>query len=181
MRKALFLLPVFITLFYQGYSQHSTLAGVRGHFVTPINTFSEGRIAGHYSDPQVSSFDSIPLVKGLKPKKIYLVPVDRVVPVGGEAEYLKTFGLAPCKNAPNYLLGLMADVQNGVIDISSLTQGETSFAALNGTVPIVEDQKGNPHFLSVVYNGIGQHWLALVFVTGKWKPESKWIFLAEEI
>jgi hypothetical protein len=39
------------------------------------------------------------LVKALKPKMVYLIPVDRVVPVGGEAEYLKTFGLAPCSSS----------------------------------------------------------------------------------
>ena len=81
--------------------------------VSPINDIEDGKNSGHYDwiyDHITGK--TVPLQNAADgEKRIYFVPVNETVPEGKEAEFLAKFGKKPVKNAPNYLLGSMAKLE----------------------------------------------------------------------
>ncbi len=79
--------------------------------INPINTVEEGIAQGHYNDYyQHITNKTVPLQKVAGAKNLYLVCFGRT---SGETDYvelLRAEGKQPCRNAPQYLLGLMAAV-----------------------------------------------------------------------
>src|SRR3989344_9019247 len=79
--------------------------------VSPINTAEEGIRQGHYNDHYSFITDeTVPLKSITGARNLHLVCFNRTVK---ETEYialLRAEGKQPCRNGPNYLLGLMAQV-----------------------------------------------------------------------
>lgn len=80
------------------------------YIVEPINTIEEGIHKGFYTGYNQNIVPRIKLPKINIPKSICIIAFLESILVTDLEFRLRSLGLKPCKNAPNYLLGLMAQV-----------------------------------------------------------------------
>jgi hypothetical protein len=73
----------------------------------PICSWKKGVAFGDYTHV-VETVYNLTLGRARGSKKLYFVPGLAPVDAGKEEAYVNTFGLTLCKNAPEYLLGLLA-------------------------------------------------------------------------
>lgn len=117
---------------------------------------------------------TIPLKKVTEEKEIYLVPLDKTVSgIDGITSYLAEYGLKPCENAPQYLLGLMATMTNEELP-------NTSWIVAADSASVFRDFGDGRCFLCVPRSG-GERKLSLVYLGGDWSAGSAWVFLAESL
>jgi len=79
--------------------------------INPINTVEEGIAQGHYTGHyQFITNKTVPLQPVQGGKNLYLVCFNRTIVLTDVVQLLRTVAKRPCRNAPQYLLGLMAQV-----------------------------------------------------------------------
>ena len=145
--------------------------------VQPINSVGTGISRGHYTDHyDFITNGTVPLhtVKGAK--NLYLVCPNRTI---GETEYvelLRAVGKQPCRNAPQYLLGLMAKVPESEMP-AELRNKKLVAAEPDNTSSVFVGKYGDPCFLGVD-RGVGYRKLSFTKVGGGWA--GPWVFLAED-
>lgn len=143
--------------------------------VKPINNVEEGIKQGNYT----SHYDyiiekTVPLKEVTEEKEITLVCFNRTI---GETEYielLKQEGLKPCEDAPNYLLGLMAQYKES--DLLEEFKNKDIIAA--NVSSVFTDEFGHPCFLYVYRHGRDRG-LVLARVGRGWFDDC--VFLAESL
>lgn len=87
-----------------------------------IDDFTETGLATH-STGHFPLASDLPLVKNLRRKRVYLVPVKSYheFPIAGVPDFLKEYGLQICDNAQNYLGGLPSRVKDHSREFDDLT------------------------------------------------------------
>lgn len=79
--------------------------------IQPINSVEEGIRQGHYTDHYFDITDeTVPLKRVAGAKVLYVVCFNSTIEEAELAELLRAEGRQPCRNAPQYLLGLMKKV-----------------------------------------------------------------------
>ena len=146
--------------------------------VQPINTVETGITQGYYTDHYdfiTNKTVPLQLVKGAK--NLYLVCFDGTISETESAELLRAVGKQPCRNAPQYLLGLMAEVPENKMpaelrnkDLVAAEPGDKSSA--------FTDEGGDRCFLGI-YRGVAYRKLSLTKGGGRWV--GPWAFLAEDL
>ncbi len=147
--------------------------------VEPLNDILEGKKVGHYD----SIYDwitgkPVPLQKAEGTKRIYFVPVNERVPEGKEAEFLAKYGKKSVTNAPNYLLGAMAKLEEK--DLPKKLKGKDFVAVSSEESGVFVLDVDNRCFLRC-YRYDGERGLNVVKLAVDWNPDRGWVFLAEDI
>ena len=146
--------------------------------ISPINTAEEGIAQGHYTDHYRFIKDkTVPLQPVQGAKSLHLVCFDRTI---GETEYvelLRAEGKQPCRNAPQYLLGLMAQVTEDKMP-EELRNKNLVAAEPDNKSSAFAGRSGLRCFLCVGRWG-GDRRLDLTIVDGEWRDG--WAFLAEDL
>lgn len=145
--------------------------------VTPINRVSQGIAEGNY----IARYDyitdtTIPLKIACGKKTLYLVCFNQTLETTEYIERLRMLGKKPCLHAPNFLLGLMAQVRENQMppplrrmDIVAAEPEESS---------VFVDPRRGPCFLYVSRDG-GSRRLSLARGRGGWR--GPWAFVAEDV
>ncbi|MBI2096136.1 MAG: hypothetical protein HYT43_00670 [Candidatus Taylorbacteria bacterium] len=146
--------------------------------VQPINTAEEGIRVGHY-DGHYSFItnETVPLQPVQGAKNLHLVCFDRMI---GEMEYvelLRAESKQPCRNAPQYLLGLMAAVPED--KMPKELRNKDLVAAEPGNASSAFTDKACRRCFLYVDRRDGLHRLDLIVVDGEW--DDLWAFLAEDL
>ncbi len=148
--------------------------------VHPINNLKEGIEQGRYNggvyDWIKEDYSRVPLVETKGAKRVYFVPVTENVTMGEEEAYVEKFGLTLCKNAPNYLLGVMAQLKES--DLPGSLFRKDIVATENTDASVFRDKSGVRCFLGT-YRHDGGRGLDLVGLDGGWDVGRDWVFLAE--
>lgn len=143
--------------------------------VDPINDIEDGKKVGHYDVIYYHiTSKTVPLQKAQGSKRIYFVPVNERVEQGKEAEFLAKFGKRPVTNAPNYLLGAMAKLEEK--DLPDHLKFKDFVAVSSDEKEVFSDHNGNRCFLNCNRRN-GKRKLNMVKLTGEWNPEDDWFFL----
>lgn len=146
--------------------------------VSPINTAEEAIKQGHYNDYYRLILNGTVEIEPAKgPKNLHLVCFNRTV---GETEYvelLRAEGKRPCQNAPQYLLGLMAQVPEDKMP-AELRNKDLVAAEPDNSSSVFTGKDGDRCFLCVYRLG-GRRKLNLVRVDRRWYDY--WAFLAEDL
>jgi hypothetical protein len=146
--------------------------------VDPINNIEEGKKIGHYdSIYDHISQKTIPLQKAIGAKRIYFVPVNERVEEGRETEFLAKFGKRPVTNAPNYLLGAMAKLEEK--DLPENLKLKDFVAVSSDEKEAFSDRGGYPCFLACNRSDGGRE-LLMVKLVYEWHLNHGWVFLAED-
>lgn len=145
--------------------------------VSPICDITIGKEKGNYTYVYDHiTPETVPLQSCQGEKKVYLVPLTETVEgIEGVTAYLKAFGLKPCQNAPQYLLGLMACTEQ-----SELPNLSWIVAAEDAAASVFRDDGDDRCFLLVFRSGGGRK-LRLVLLDGRWDADRDWVFLAEDL
>ena len=145
--------------------------------VNPINTAETGISQGHYTDHyRFITNETVPVEPAKGPKNLHLVCFNRIV---GETEYverLRAEGKQPCKNAPAYLLGLMAAVPEDKMPVELRNKYIVAAEPDNKSSTFVAGF-GFRCFLCVSRSGAYRG--LLLCVGRKWLDN--WAFLAEDL
>ena len=146
--------------------------------ISPINTAEEGIAQGHYTDHYRFIKDkTVPLQPVQGAKSLHLVCFDRTI---GETEYvelLRAEGKQPCRNAPQYLLGLMAQVTEDKMP-EELRNKDLVAAEPDNKSSVFTGRFGYRCFLYVLRGGVFRR-LDLTAV-GR-RGFDRWAFLAEDL
>ena len=145
--------------------------------IAPINTVEDGIRTGHYTDHyRHITNETVPLIAVEKPKTLSLVCFGRTI---GETDYvalLKELDKQPCRNAPNYLLGLMTTTPED--KMPEELRNKYLIAAEPTKSSVFTGKFGPRCFLCVSRRGAGRE-LHLVYVGGFWGDH--WAFVAEDL
>ncbi len=148
--------------------------------VSPISDIEEGKKSGQYAwiYSHITG-ETVRLKKVSGEKTVYLVPLtETVADMDGITSYLNSYGLKPCVNAPQYLLGLMAAVSEE--DLPASLERKDIVAAENEAASVFQDEHGHRGFLRA-YRRDGRRLLRLVVLDGRWFAVDDWVFLAESL
>lgn len=133
---------------------------------------------GHYNNHYDFITDkTVPLTPAKGAKALHLVCFNRMI---GETEYvelLRPKGKRPCRHAPQYLLGLMAQVPEDKMPVE-LHNKDIVAAEPDIAFSVFADWDRRRCFLCV-YRGGGLRRLHFAFVAGPW-PD-RWAVLAEDL
>lgn len=145
--------------------------------VTPINDVEKGYEAGHYDGKYDHiSNKTVPLKNVEGEKRVYLVPFNKTIGQDAYPALLKEFGLKPCVDGPNYLLGLMKQVPES--EMPEELEGKYLVAAeSDNPSSAFLDKDGNRCFLHVNRDG-SDRGLSMARIGYDWSDY--WAFLAEE-
>jgi hypothetical protein len=143
----------------------------------PINDIQEASKSISYDFSWIPA-DMAPLQKAKGPKRIYFIPVSETVPNGKESEYLAKFGKKPVTHAPNYLLGVMAKLNED--DFPHKLKFKDIVAVSSSDHDIFLRKGCGPSFLRC-YRRSGKRELNFVDLSGDWTPGGIWVFIAEDI
>ena len=146
--------------------------------ISPINTVEEGIAQGHYTGHYGFITDkTVPLQPVQGAKNLYLVCFNRTI---GETEYVELLfaeGKQPCRQAPAYLLGLMAAVPEDKMP-EELRNKDFVAAESDNKSSVFAGGHGHRCFLFVNQRGAYRR-LDLIGVGGLWGDS--WAFLAEDL
>ncbi len=146
--------------------------------INPVSTAEEGIRVGHYDNHySFITNETVPLQKVAGAKNLHLVCFDRTI---GETEYvelLRAEGKQPCRNAPQYLLGLMAAVPEDKMP-TELRNKDLVAAEPDNASSAFTGESGNRCFLYVDRHD-GFRELFLIYVVREWSDG--WAFLAEDL
>ena|SRR3989344_3550548 len=122
--------------------------------VSPINNIKIGMKKGKYT--AISNYISkktVPLAKAQGKKQVYLIPFNGItIDTSEYYDYLKKLCFKFCKNAPNYLLGLMAETSEDEL-VKEIKQNQTIVAAEDRRKSIFTNDEGDKSFLAVFESG----------------------------
>lgn len=146
--------------------------------VRPINAAEEGIRLGHYTDYyRFITNKTVRLQPVEGEKKLHVVCFNRTV---GETEYIELLHAErkqPCKNGPNYLLGLMEKVPEERMPVE-LGNKDIVAALPDKTSSVFSDEVGSRCFLCADRFGANRK-LNLTSIGRKW--DDVWAFLAEDL
>lgn len=146
--------------------------------VNPINTVKEGIKLGHYTDHYGFITDTtVPLQPVQGAKNLHLVCFGRTIGKTEYMELLRAEGKRPCRNAPQYLLGLMAAVPEDQMP-AELRNKDLVATEPDNASSVFAGKYGDRCVLCVNRND-GYRTLNLAGVDGGWLDY--WAFLAEDL
>jgi hypothetical protein len=146
--------------------------------INPINTVAEAIERGHYDshDPFITD-ETVPFAPAKDPKNLHLVCFNRVIRGTKYVELLLAEGKQPCRNAPAYLAGLMAQVPEDQMP-AELRHKDLVAAEPDNTSSTFAGEGGDRCFLYVRRSG-GNRRLSLMFVDREWSGDLA--FLVEDL
>jgi hypothetical protein len=146
--------------------------------VQPINTAEEGIAQGQYTDYHRFITDkTVPLQPVQVAKNLHLVCFNRTIGETEFVELLRAEGKQPCRNGPQYLLGLMAQVPEDKMP-EELRYKVFVAAEPDNKSSVFTDGLGYRCFLCVDrYNGYRK--LDLIDVGKEWN--GRFAFVAEDL
>ena len=145
--------------------------------VSPVNTAEEGIRLGHYNDHYRYITDKTVPLKPVEGKKnLHVVCFNRLIGEKEWVELLRAEGKQPCRHAPQYLLGLMAQVPEG--QMPAELHNKDIVAAEQESPSVFSDFYGRRCFLCVSRDDVGRG-LSLASVDGEWFGFCA--FLAEDL
>lgn len=146
--------------------------------IHPINTVEEGIRQGHYNDYYRHITDqTVPLRPAAGAKTLHLVCFNRIVGETEFVELLRAEGKRPCQDAPNYKLGLMAQVPEEQMP-EVLRNKDIVAAEPDNSSSVFTDEVGSRCFLYVL-RYVADRGLSLTDVGRRW--HDGWAFLAEDL
>ena len=146
--------------------------------ISPINTAEAGITQGHYDDHySFITNETVPLQPVQGAKDLHLVCFDWTIGETGYVELLRADGKQPCRNSPQYLLGLMAQVPEERMP-EELRNKDLVAAEPDNEASAFTDERGYRCFLCVGDRRGGYRLLNLVSVDRGWLDY--WAFLAED-
>lgn len=144
--------------------------------VDPINDVEqgirEGNLTSHYD---FITNETVKLVPAQGRKRVYVVPFNETVGQNDYAARLAEYGLKPCQNAPNYLLGLLKQVPEHEMP-QELANKHIVAAEPKTPSSVFQGRDGDQCFLYACRLGANRG-LDLRDVSREW--DGYWAFLAE--
>ncbi|MDD4900865.1 MAG: hypothetical protein PHS62_01980 [Patescibacteria group bacterium] len=146
--------------------------------IPPVNTIETIETGGYHTYHPQNIGQIVALETAQGAKNLYLVCFGRPIREAESTGLLQELSMQHCRQAPNYLLGLMAQVREG--DMPEELRCKSLVAAEPDNVrAIFKDPSGSSSFLCVYRDGQGRA-LCLATILG---PQSRWpkdwAFLAE--
>lgn len=150
--------------------------------INPINNIEKGIEHGHYTCHYCIITDkAVPLQSAQGAKNLHLVCFSRAIMKMEYIELLRAEGKQPCRNSPNYLLGLMARVSEGGMPEGLCSKSLVAVEPDNESSFFPTGFKRSRNcFLCVVRRGVVRE-LSLFYVGSEWDWDESLAFLAEDL
>ena len=146
--------------------------------INPVNTVETGIALGHYVDHYAFiTNETVPVEPARDAKNLHLVCFDSTDDETEYVELLRAEGKQPCRNAPAYLLGLMATVPEDKMP-EELRDKDLVAAEPDNRSSTFIDKNRDRCFLYVLRWGATRE---LDLIDVELKVEDGWALLAEDL